>query len=198
MREEIVEAALEQFRAHGFNAAGVKDITGAARAPKGSFYNHFESKEALAVVALERYGATRRLHDLADQRTPSLERLRRHFEFLRDEIASFGFTQGCLIGNFGNEIVDHSATIRAGVRQSLGAWRTALADVLGEAVQAGAVDPDLDPQATALFILSAWQGAIIAARTERSPAPFDAFFDMVFGKLLAKRCSPSTGNDRSS
>src|SRR5258708_20009274 len=113
MREGIIEAAMAEFRAHGFNAAGVKDITDAAGAPKGSFYNHFESKEALAVVALERYGATRRLQNLADQQTEPLERLRRHFEFLRDEIVGYSYTQGCLIGNFGNEIVDPSAPIPA-------------------------------------------------------------------------------------
>ncbi|MBX9396731.1 TetR/AcrR family transcriptional regulator [Streptomyces sp. TRM72054] len=39
----------------GYAATGVKDITDAAGAPKGSFYNHFKSKEAL-----DRYGATRR------------------------------------------------------------------------------------------------------------------------------------------
>ena len=83
--------------------------------------------------------------------------------------------------------------IRAGVQQGMDAWRAALAGALADAVQAGAVDPGLEPQTTALFILSAWQGAIIAARAERSPAPFDAFFTMVFGKLLA-----ASKNDRSS
>src|SRR4051794_27714177 len=66
MREEIVEAALERFHAHGFNAAGVKDITDTAGVPKGSFYNHFDSKEALALVALERYGESLRMRMLTD------------------------------------------------------------------------------------------------------------------------------------
>jgi TetR/AcrR family transcriptional regulator, transcriptional repressor for nem operon len=41
----------------GFNAVGVQDITDAAGVPKGSFYNHFESKEALGAEVVERYGA---------------------------------------------------------------------------------------------------------------------------------------------
>jgi TetR/AcrR family transcriptional regulator, transcriptional repressor for nem operon len=185
LREEIVAAAVTQFAASGFNATGVKDITDTAGAPKGSFYNHFESKEALAVVALERYSATRRLRELADQRVDPVKRLRRHFEFLADEIAGFGFTRGCMLGNFSNEVADHSAVIRAGLRAGLDAWLAALADVLGEAVRAGTVDPGLDPPSTARFILSAWQGAIVLARTERSQASFDAFFAMVFDRLLA-------------
>ncbi len=79
LREEIVEAALEQFHAYGFNAAGVKDITDSAGAPKGSFYNHFDSKEALAVVALERYWESRGIEDLADRSVAPLARLRGHF-----------------------------------------------------------------------------------------------------------------------
>jgi AcrR family transcriptional regulator len=55
----------------GYNAAGVKDITDAAGVPKGSFYNHFDSKEGLfeAAVAdvLDNHGA------LLDQLTESID-----------------------------------------------------------------------------------------------------------------------------
>jgi TetR/AcrR family transcriptional regulator, transcriptional repressor for nem operon len=47
-REEIVQAALKCLVEKGFNAVGVQDITEAAGVPKGSFYNHFESKEGSA------------------------------------------------------------------------------------------------------------------------------------------------------
>src|SRR5260370_8685394 len=43
-----------------------QDITDSAGVPRGSFYNHIGSKEALAVVALQRYAERRRLEDLAD------------------------------------------------------------------------------------------------------------------------------------
>jgi TetR/AcrR family transcriptional repressor of nem operon len=184
MREEIVEAALEQFHAHGFNAAGVKDITDAAGVPKGSFYNHFDSKEALAVVALQRYGAERRLQDLADNGVEPLARLRTHFEFLRDENVHREFTGGCLIGNFGAEIIDHSEVIRASVQQSMQQWAALIAAALTEAQQAGTVRADLDPKTTARFVLNAWEGTLIGARADRSADAFDSFFDIVFGTLL--------------
>jgi TetR/AcrR family transcriptional repressor of nem operon len=185
MRKEIVEAALEQFHTRGFNAAGVKDITDRAGVPKGSFYNHFDSKEALAIVALEEYGATGRLQDLADSGVDPLTRLRRHFEAFRDEIVHHGFTRGCLIGNFGAEIADHSDTIRAAVRQGFEKWVAALAATISEAQQAGAVRSDLDPETTARFILGAWEGALLLARADRSAAAFDSFFAVTFGTLLA-------------
>jgi TetR/AcrR family transcriptional repressor of nem operon len=185
MREEIVDAAVEQFHAKGYNAAGVKDITDAAGAPKGSFYNHFDSKESLALVALERYGASRRLEDLAPSGVAPLVRLREHFEFLRDDVVDADFTRGCLFGNFGAEVADHSETIRTGVRESLGHWASAISGVLAEAKQTGAVRADLDTERTARFVLNAWEGTLIAARSSRSGEAFDDFFDNVFGTLLA-------------
>jgi TetR/AcrR family transcriptional repressor of nem operon len=92
-RERLVNAALDEFHRHGFNGCGVKDITQAAGVPKGSFYNHFESKEALALETLNRYGQSRRLEMLADSTQEPLARLRAHFEFLREELQASGFAR---------------------------------------------------------------------------------------------------------
>ncbi|GAA4624774.1 TetR/AcrR family transcriptional regulator [Actinoallomurus vinaceus] len=185
VREEIVEAALEQFHVQGYNAAGVKVITDAAGVPKGSFYNHFDSKEALAVVALERYGAGRP-DELTRGEGEPLARLRAHFEALRDGVVRYDFTRGCLIGNFGTEIADHSDVIREAVRQSLAQWTDAIAAVLAEARDVGTLRAGLDPPATAGFIVNAWEGSLIRARADRSADAFASFFTLVFDALLAK------------
>jgi TetR/AcrR family transcriptional repressor of nem operon len=185
MREEIVEAGLAQFHERGFNAAAVKDITDRAGVPKGSFYNHFESKEALAMVALERYGVERRLTDLADKSVEPVARIRGHFEFLRDEVIDAELTKGCLLGNFGTEIIDHSEAIRGSVRDGLAAWTKLLSGALAEGQQAGAIREELDPDQTARFLLSAWEGTLIQARAYKSADVFDSFFDLTFSTLLA-------------
>ena len=51
-REQIVQAGLKCLATKGFNGVGVQDITDTAGVPKGSFYNHFESKEQLFAVAV--------------------------------------------------------------------------------------------------------------------------------------------------
>src|SRR6202451_4128529 len=82
-REQIVQAGLKCLVERGFNGVGVQDITDAAGVPKGSFYNHFESKEALGAEIVERYGADKRRRELlTDKSIPPLERLRRHYERL--------------------------------------------------------------------------------------------------------------------
>jgi TetR/AcrR family transcriptional repressor of nem operon len=184
MREEIVQAALEQFHAHGFNGAGVKDITDTAGVPKGSFYNHFDSKEALGLIALERYGEGLRMGMLTDTGVEPLTRLRTHFEFLRDETVGSGLKRGCLFGNFGSEIGDHSDTLRSGVREGLRTWATLVSTVIAEAQRDGTVRAGLDPERMAGFVLNAWEGALIEARVNRSTDAFESFFAIVFGTLL--------------
>ncbi|MFD7756286.1 TetR/AcrR family transcriptional regulator [Streptomyces sp. NPDC059757] len=185
VREEIVNAAVEQFHARGFNAAGVKDITDSAGVPKGSFYNHFVSKEALAVVALERYGESARLSELTDASVDPLLRLRQHFEFLRDENTGRDFSRGCLIGGFGTEMADHSDVIREAVRVSLERWAQALAAAIAQVQESGQVAATTDAKTLARFILNAWEGTLISARSEHSEASYEVFFDTVFGTLLA-------------
>jgi AcrR family transcriptional regulator len=55
VRQQLVDAALGVFQSHGFNGSSVQDLTDAAGVPKGSFYNHFKSKEDLALEALQLY-----------------------------------------------------------------------------------------------------------------------------------------------
>jgi TetR/AcrR family transcriptional repressor of nem operon len=83
-KEQIVTAAVETLHMKGFNATSVEDITNAAKVPKGSFYNHFKSKEDLAIEALDRYWQNMQtsLGFLSDEKRPPVARLKRHFRHL--------------------------------------------------------------------------------------------------------------------
>ncbi|MCX4573001.1 TetR/AcrR family transcriptional regulator [Streptomyces sp. NBC_01571] len=183
-REDLLASALETFHARGFHGTGIKEIADAAGAPKGSFYNHFSSKEECAIEALRLYGAERRMDMLADTTSPPLERVRRHFEFLRDEVVDRDFTRGCMFGNFATDVIDHSDEIRTAVADSLRNWNSAIAAALTEARRDGAVRADLDPDVTARFLVNAWEGTLIEARATKSAAAFDTFFLMAFDAAL--------------
>ncbi|WP_037571459.1 TetR/AcrR family transcriptional regulator [Phaeacidiphilus oryzae] len=183
-REEIAQAALREFHARGYNATGIQDIAQAANVPKGSFYNHFSSKDEGALEALSRYAATLRFDILTATERPPLERLRAHFDHLGRDTVDNGFVRGCLAGNLGAEVADHNESIRAAVQRGFDRWASLIEQVLVEAQEAGHLDPALDVADAARFILSAWEGTLITARTGKSAAPVDAFFRMVFEVLL--------------
>lgn len=183
-REHIAQAALDQFHSRGFHATGINDITAAAGAPKGSFYNHFSSKEESVLEALSRYGAGLRFDILTTPGQPPLDRLRAHFGFLGQATAVTGFSRGCLVGNLGAEVADHNEVIRAAVRRNFDGWAAAIGQVLAEAQEVGDLDAGLDSGETARFILSAWEGSLIVARADKSSAALDTFFRMVFEVVL--------------
>src|SRR5882762_7763681 len=110
VRQKIVDAGLEVLIAKGFNGCGVQDITEAAGVPKGSFYNHFESKEALGAEVVERYGkaSAARRATLNDRSIPPLERLRKHFEITVAQFVATEFKRGCMLGNFSAELSTQS------------------------------------------------------------------------------------------
>ncbi len=51
-REQITEASSRLFKERGINGVSVSDLMGAAGLTHGGFYGHFESKDALAGVAV--------------------------------------------------------------------------------------------------------------------------------------------------
>ena len=76
---------MKLFIERGFSACSVQDITEAAGVPKGSFYNHFKSKEALAAEILTQYGEGNTDRSiLTNPDVPALIRLKKHFAALNE------------------------------------------------------------------------------------------------------------------
>jgi len=187
VRERLLEAGVQIFSRSGFNGCSVQDITECAGVPKGSFYNHFDSKEALGAAALQRYwsdGACERLAVLTDASLSPLQRLRAYFEDSCAEIVAMGYTCGCLIGNMTAELSDHSPVISAELAAIYEGWSRRVGDCIRDAQACGEVSSGADPDMLATFALNAWEGAILRARIEKSDRPLRQFVEMIFTTLL--------------
>jgi TetR/AcrR family transcriptional repressor of nem operon len=184
-REEIIQAGLKCLGENGFNAVGVQDITDAAGVPKGSFYNHFESKEALGVAIVERYGANQtRREILTDPTVPPLQRLRRHFDRINTMFVDSDFTRNCILGGFSAELANQSETIRESLRKLYGQWTKDIEATIAEAQAQGEIASKTKAADVAAFLLDSYEGALLRARVERSRKPFDRFMKFAFGQLL--------------
>ena len=184
-REEIVQAGLKCLVEKGFNAVGVQDITDTAGVPKGSFYNHFESKEALGVEIVERYGANQtRREILTDPSVPPLQRLRRHFDRISALFAESHFKRNCILGGFSAELANQSETIRESLRKLYGQWTKDIEATIAEAQAKGEIANKTKASDLAAFLLNSYEGALLRARVERSRKPFDRFMKFAFGQLL--------------
>ena len=193
VRERLLDAGVDTFHRRGFNGCGVQEITEAAGVPKGSFYNHFASKEALGAAVLDRYWQQRAettLRILEDGDVRPTERLRCYFAAMAGNMAKRGFTGGCLIGNLGAELSDQSELVCERLAAVFARWTGAVETCLRQAQQEGEIRVDCAAGVLAAFLINAWEGAVLRAKVDKTAAPFEEFNEIVFGKLLASASNP--------
>jgi TetR/AcrR family transcriptional regulator, transcriptional repressor for nem operon len=186
IHDRILAAGLETMYHLGFNGCSVQDITTAAGVPKGSFYNHFESKEVFGaeVIKLYAHRAAAKLTILSDAAVSPLNRLASYFESVAQELADSKYERGCLAGNFGAELSQQSNLVCQQVSGALSTWVKALEDCLRDAQQAGEIRADIDASVLAAFLANAWQGAILRSKVEHNGEAIEQFKAIVFSFLL--------------
>ena len=156
------------FIQRGFNGCSVQDITEAARVPKGSFYNHFKSKEALAAELLIEYGrGTTDRSILTNPVEPALLRLQKHFAALNKYFSRCN--DGCLVGKFMAEVSADTPQIEKALLSVLEDWGAEISAAIAEGQAQGSIRKDLKPDDLARFLIDAYEGAILRTRVDKSP-----------------------------
>jgi TetR/AcrR family transcriptional repressor of nem operon len=186
-RDQILREGLEVVRRHGFNAAGIREITAAAGAPQGSFSNHFASKESFGLEILDCYFTDVRSvieATLRNEELSPLDRIRAYFDVITDRMQARHWRHGCLIGNLSLESTEHSELIRQRLGQIFVEWRQPFADCLADAAAAGHIHLDVPAIDLADFLLTSWQGALLRMKVERSPQPLERFKRVVYTTVL--------------
>jgi TetR/AcrR family transcriptional repressor of nem operon len=175
-RDRILTAGRDVIHRHGFSASGVAEITAAAGVPKGSFYNHFESKEAFACAALDDYWEQGTpAYALLNGAQPAPERVREHFKAVDRLISTNSYAAGCMLGNFAIEAGPLSETLRKHVAGLYARWTSQLAACLDEGQTAGSISAALPAETLARFLIGAWHGAVQRAKVDRNGRATAAF-----------------------
>lgn len=187
-RDMLLRAGVVALTERGFSAVGLDEILRAARVPKGSFYHYFASKEAFGAALIDAYAAyfARKLDRwLTDETRPPLTRMA---DFIADAItgmARHGYRRGCLVGNLGQEIGTLPDRFRAQLQQVFADWQARTAACLRAAQADGAIARDHDCDQLAALFWIGWEGAVLRAKLERSPAALDLFARGFFRGLAA-------------
>ena len=186
-RDALVEHGTQLMLRSGFAGIGLAELLQAAGVPKGSFYNHFDSKEAFGVELVRRYYAQQDqlLASLLTQtdRSP-LERVRSYFEvLLQHAIDASPQARGCLLGMLALEMAGSSEPLRESVSHAFRRWQARLAELLRQAQHAGELAPEQDPQPLAAMLIESWEGALMRARATRDLESLRTSLDLAFSRL---------------
>jgi TetR/AcrR family transcriptional repressor of nem operon len=186
-RNNLVQAGLRMIHAEGYAATGIQSIVEDADIPKGSFYNHFASKEAFGAEVIDAYsdrGQDTLRAFLCNADIAPLDRLEAYFDDRINAFRAANFIRGCLLGNFSVEVADHSALIREHLIKHFGAWSSFFENCIADAQEQGAIGDQFPAVLLARFVLNSWEGALLRMRVEKSDTPLIEFKEVVFGKLL--------------
>jgi TetR/AcrR family transcriptional repressor of nem operon len=172
-KTKFLNAALHVIRYKGYTATRVEDICEAAQLTKGSFFHHFDTKEALALAAAEYWGATSSaVFEAAPYRAlpDPLDRLLAYVDFrkaiLQGELPEFT----CLVGTMVQEIYGTHPAIRVACDKSISDHAATLEADIAECMSKYSVKGDWTARSLALYTQAVLQGAFILAKAKGGPA----------------------------
>lgn len=165
-----LDAAIECFWCHGYEATSLRDLTAAMGLTAPSLYNAFGDKEELFALALERY-LERNTRGRLDRLEATLGPKQAIAGFFAEIIAhSVNDRQrkGCFLVNSALEIAPHHAGCRAVIAKQFHGIEGFFARCILAAQAEGSVSLHLDAGDVAKLLLGVLLGVRVLARTNPS------------------------------
>lgn len=175
-REKIISNAAQLFNRRGFSGTSIADIMQATSLEKGGIYNHFPSKDEIALAAFdhtyalqrESYGAAVRA--VRGQPTKQLRALIDVFVESYDDPVISG---GCVIMNTAIESDDvndpaHSA-LKARAAAAMDEWHDLLRRIIDKGIAKGEFKPDTDPVKLSSLIVASLEGGLMMSKLYNDP-----------------------------
>ena len=173
--QRIVESASASFRSRGVDAVGIDEVMRDAGMTHGGFYNHFASKEALAVEVCEQAfkpslaGVAAIIE--AHPRSPRAAfdaTVDAYLSVLHRDHPEFGCASAALVGDSGRHDADVQGEFSRGLEGYIADFTSLLA---GAAARAGTELPAEAARERAIGVFSEMVGAMVLSRAVAQASP---------------------------
>ena len=174
-RQRIVQLAAPVFNRQGYVGASMRDLIAATGLEKGGLYNHFGSKEQLALEAYDHAMSlvTNALARSQDDATDAVDRLQRMIRAFAKAARRPVIEGGCPIMNTAIEADDGHPDLRDRARESMTLWHRLCGRIVKDGKAAGTLRNDTDPYELASVITGSLEGGLMLARLYSDPAQMD-------------------------
>lgn len=188
-RQVLIETMSELMWERGYADTSPREVRNRSGVGQGSMYHHFPTKRDLALAALER-NVTDLLPAASELDGPGdpMARIEAYLMRPRDAL------KGCKVGRMTQDPqVREDPVLLAPVARAFAQVHVSWVKVLREAIAAGELRDDLDPEQLAHTLMAVLQGGYVLAIAQQDPAPFQ---DALSGALALLRASaPSTSDN---
>src|SRR3954470_19930688 len=168
-RELLVETMSQLMWERGYADTSPRDVRERSGVGQGSMYHHFHTKRDLALAALERNVADL-LPAVSELDGPGRPMARIEAYLTRPREA----LKGCKVGRMTQDPqVREDPVLLAPVAGAFAQVHVSWVRALREAVAAGELRDDLDPERLAHTLMAVLQGGYVIAIAQQDPGPFD-------------------------
>ncbi|MEW1773657.1 TetR/AcrR family transcriptional regulator [Streptomyces sp. NPDC086777] len=183
--EAAVEAAMDAFRAKGYEGTSVQDLVVATGVGRGSLYAAFGSKEGLYLAAMDRYREKHALPLIGILRSgaPARELVREVLLGTVDVIVQDGSRRACLIVGAAMERISHDPTVAAHVRATTTSLEDALFEVIVEARSKGELPAGRSPRDLARYLIATLHGLRVLGAINPDRASLTAVAEVALDAL---------------
>ncbi len=163
-REDMLSAAVELFRARGFEGVGVAELLQKSGAPRGSLYFHFPGgKEQSGAEVVERVGVEdasrfRSLHESGVDLDTFIVRV---FKTTAKECKDRDYKASCPMAAIAAGVSSDNPKLVAAVRQAFASWEHEIA----VAAQARGMTPK-NAETFASAFLASMEGAFVVSKSQ--------------------------------
>ena len=190
-KRRLLDAAMHLMLRQGFSATTVDEICAEADLTKGSFFHYFKSKDEIGEDVLE-YFSTRKQQQFAGAKfnalADPLEKLHGLLDFIIESGRGATQVQGCLCGNFAQELAHTHPRIRAQCDVNFTSFAQSIQTMLREAKAKYCPKAGFDPEGVSLMFVSLLQGSMLLAKARKDKAllaenikHFRDYIDTLFG-----------------
>lgn len=165
-REKILREAAILFNQQGYAGASMSDLMRATGLQKGGIYNHFGSKDDLALAAFDyavQQITTRYMAAIRSQRH-AIARLNALLDIYDSFLDNPPLVGGCPLLNTAVESDDTHPALRQRTQQAMTGWHSLLQRVLAKGVERGELSPSIDLDQVVTVMIAGIEGGVMLAQ----------------------------------
>ena len=165
-RKMILERSAPLFNQQGYAGVSMSDIMRATELEKGGIYNHFTSKEQIALAAFDFAWELLQQHTravLADKKH-AVDRLYAFANSFLDLANDSLLPGGCPIMNAAIDADDTFPALRERARAAMDTWRDTLQRIIRRGIEHQELSPTVDIEAFSTLFISTLEGSVMLTR----------------------------------
>ena len=192
MRRKIVEKAAGVFNTKGYFGSSMTDLVREIGMEKGGIYNHFASKEELALEAFDYAAGTMqaRFQAALEGKEGALERLFAIVDVLGGLAEDPPVQGGCPVLNTAVESDDAHMELKDRAREAMSGWLRLIGSIVKEGVRNGELRPGKNPREMASVVVATLEGAVMLSRLYDDPTYMKRSVDHLKEHLRSLACNP--------